>query len=623
MTKKLSALIANPLGVAQSGLSYFGANIATANGWVGNGTFSAPTTTVVTSELPLAGIYATAIKFTSPTTAGTEGTNDWSYTFTTPKSGGVKTPIDIYMVPGANFIANEWTISVFQGATKQVIDQQDTNGFLYLPVVTGKTGNISFQPLSNTTYTLRACRRVNAGANVGVLTAVIDLGLGQRFPAAAPGDPLNFNLAAQLTNEGTLTDVVANYARLGPSMRVSFTATMSTDPAGIVMFGLPGGVNIDTTKYSANSAVDHVLGTFRAFDTSASTPFVGAVVYRPGTGIVFAGSNGAVSTGTPFVWAAGDDFSADFSVYVAEWAGTAINFGQNDFEYLSDDGTADVISANGSLVPNQAFNSGSVTRDFSFSFPNQLLNGFSLEISEATGRPFVPASLYPFAQGNNGTSNNTYGMRAYFISATVMRVEFGNQGTKIDSSAVSAGTTAWSTMFSAGARFRVVKSAYGTGVPFGPLTGTSSGLFPSSNGNLDDIAATRLGLKQYLHGTAYNGGLSPTITLASGGGTLTSITRGVFIPYQSQDGSWRVKFNVAAVVSSATRTSAEFAVAGLVAKNLGGLAQAFSANDTNTNMFGYTSANSGSLTCKHASATTAFYSLSGEMDLESKPTWAY
>jgi len=44
-----------------------------------------------------------------------------------------------------------------------------------------------------------------------------------------------------------------------------------------------------------------------------------------------------------------------------------------------------------------------------------------------------------------------------------------------------------------------------------------------------DADATRMGLKQYLHGTSYNGGISPTVT---GIGSVSTILRAVFIPYQ-------------------------------------------------------------------------------------------
>ena len=55
---------------------------------------------------------------------------------------------------------------------------------------------------------------------------------------------------------------------------------------------------------------------------------------------------------------------------------------------------------------------------------------------------------------------------------------------------------------------------------------------------MSNAEATLRGLKQYLHGTAYNGGNAPTV------GGVAGVTRGVFVPYQTQDGTWRLKFNL-------------------------------------------------------------------------------
>jgi uncharacterized delta-60 repeat protein len=57
---------------------------------------------------------------------------------------------------------------------------------------------------------------------------------------------------------------------------------------------------------------------------------------------------------------------------------------------------------------------------------------------------------------------------------------------------------------------------------------------------LSDIETTRLGYKKYLSGTAYNGGVVPTIT----GSVDGTITGAVLIPYQLQDGSWRLRGSI-------------------------------------------------------------------------------
>ncbi len=141
---------------------------------------------------------------------------------------------------------------------------------------------------------------------------------------------------------------------------------------------------------------------------------------------------------------------------------------------------------------------------------------------------------------------------------------------------------------------------------------------------LDDATATRLGLKSYSHGTTYNGGNAPTVTLASGGGSLNSVGRSMFVPYQLADGSWRLKFNLCVSVSSLTRTNCQFAINGLTFNSTGSAYQAIAVNDTSLNgLSGYCSPGTGTLVAVHQSLNTSFYGLSGDVELQSKPTWAY
>ena len=157
------------------------------------------------------------------------------------------------------------------------------------------------------------------------------------------------------------------------------------------------------------------------------------------------------------------------------------------------------------------------------------------------------------------------------------------------------------------------------------VSASSASAFLFANG-MDDATATRLGLKQYLHGTTYNGGNAPTVTLGFGGGTLTSVTRALFVPYQMQDGTWRLKFNAVLAPSSTSRISVQFAVFGVVSKNVS--YQAIIATTTAASQLttGYATPGTGTImVADHngAAVTSTFYSFSGDIELESKPTWAY
>ena len=143
-----------------------------------------------------------------------------------------------------------------------------------------------------------------------------------------------------------------------------------------------------------------------------------------------------------------------------------------------------------------------------------------------------------------------------------------------------------------------------------------------TSASLSDVQATILGLKQYLHGTTYNGGIAPTVTSAQGGFT---VARAAFVPYQCQDGTWRIKFNIFYAFTSATVTAVTASVNGIVFKNVSfysqpvAVAPSSTANITN----GYVSPNTGNIVAAVSSSVQTGFGLSGDVELNAKPTWAY
>lgn len=129
---------------------------------------------------------------------------------------------------------------------------------------------------------------------------------------------------------------------------------------------------------------------------------------------------------------------------------------------------------------------------------------------------------------------------------------------------------------------------------------------------LSDELATKLGKKVYSHGTTYNGGNAPTVS----GVSSTQVAD--FIPYQMQDGSWRLKFNIVCAVTGSTGI---ITVNGVVYANTDqqGLA---AATDANAYAKAFTNPNTDDITWQ-AGNTTAEIRVSGDVALESKPTWAY
>jgi hypothetical protein len=135
-----------------------------------------------------------------------------------------------------------------------------------------------------------------------------------------------------------------------------------------------------------------------------------------------------------------------------------------------------------------------------------------------------------------------------------------------------------------------------------------------------DAEATRMGLKQYVHGTNYNSGISPTVT-----GTNWTNVFATFIPYQLSDGTWRMKFNLNGTTSAAT-ASLSLSVNGLLFKVLESQAVSVTQLDTTGGtkwtVLGRTILNTNQIQLVYNLAVFN-HSASGEVELASKPTWAY
>lgn len=141
---------------------------------------------------------------------------------------------------------------------------------------------------------------------------------------------------------------------------------------------------------------------------------------------------------------------------------------------------------------------------------------------------------------------------------------------------------------------------------------------------LTDAQATRMGLKTYLHGTSYNNSIAPTVS--SSGWTTT---RASFLPYQVQDGTWRMKFNINGswAGQASNNVTNQISVNGVTVHAT--IKQAVYVNDQNTQLGRAASssftANTGNIQTL-LSAIQSFnneFTFAGDIELASKPTWAY
>ncbi len=151
-------------------------------------------------------------------------------------------------------------------------------------------------------------------------------------------------------------------------------------------------------------------------------------------------------------------------------------------------------------------------------------------------------------------------------------------------------------------------------------TTVSTATMPTS---MTDAEATRLGLKEYVHGTTYTG--SPSAPTVSGSTWTSNIC--VFVPYQMQDGSWRCTLNISGTTSVGQgAASYTISIAGLVFKAGANSGQALASAQQESGII-YTNTvycvpSTGDLSIKY-SANVTLHSFSGDVALASKPTWSY
>lgn len=140
----------------------------------------------------------------------------------------------------------------------------------------------------------------------------------------------------------------------------------------------------------------------------------------------------------------------------------------------------------------------------------------------------------------------------------------------------------------------------------------------SANDIVPRITVSEFRTKEYVVGTAYTNG-TPSVS-----GSITyTVVRGVLVPYQTLEGSWRLRFNIYGTVASGARTSYTLTFSGVTFKNVANYYQACDCYHVGTEVgICYASPNTGDVTVNHVSNTVTFYGFSGDVELNGKPTWA-
>ncbi len=525
--------------------------------------------------------------------------------------------------------STSWKVDVFKsdGVTRYPLST-DSSGVTVIPALTG-TFTTTFDMDTSTGIYVRFTRHAGAGTSTLNFTNLI-VGPGIQ-PQGAAVQYLG-TLSFTPNNFGTFSNNRFDVWRNGSSMRVSGKFTVGTAVSATASLTLPSGFTLDLT---ALGSVTKKVGTYQSTRTTTGTLVPGDLFFDGSTNnsIFFAASAGATSgqynkdTGTTVAYNSGTiDLILD--IPIAEWAGSGtVQLAQNDVEFASNGSTFDSTDITTPTFVYGPAGAGPTTaltalrtKRIRFQRPVQSGDKLTLEFStdrtrwfsaqgfnDGAGNAFVPAY--------DSTGSGSASAGAFLIpvsgSATDIDVQFFRY---INIANDDAPTSNWPTTW----YWRVRKSSAGAAVGFGIVQGTSAGLVPASNTNFDDVTATRLGLKQYLHGTTYNGGIAPTVTCSQAG---FAVTRAVFIPYQLQDGIWRLRFNLLCSFTSATITSLTVSINGITTISI---QQVILSNFNNsTTNYGYFVASGNTITFVGSGLAETGIKSFGDIELSSKPTWAY
>lgn len=439
---------------------------------------------------------------------------------------------------------------------------------------------------------------------------------------------------------GTVTSIVARWRRVGDSIQICGTFTTGTvSGSGIAYMSLPNSYQINTTIVSSNRGFQ--LGTFSKLSSTTQNIWdaqqSGTLTYDSTAGagnLLFAVQvdSGSYRSTTP-----NNIFNnTENHSFVSEMIpvnGLSSNIVSGDraveeFAYnTSTATTGNDTTSFGYGAAGQRFYSVTATgtRRVRFQTPIQPTDLLEVEIFDGVGwSPASEAGIITSGvqklQVQNGVSTGIDIIA--IVNATDVDVRIGQFPNA--NSTYGAGGAAWSTILST-ILWRVRKVSGGALVGY-PINQANIVYDPTA---LSDAQATLEGKKQYYNGTIYNGGNSPSVTVS--GATIT-IQRGLFIPYKMQDGSWRLKFNVS--FTSSTTTSipgGQFNITfnGVTYKNVANFNQSVNAWTnaiTNIVNYSYATPNTSNILV-HFGTYNNFnqtdYECSGDVELDSKPTWAY
>lgn len=592
-------------------------DIAQSSNWTASNTGITVATTTTTSDLPLVGIFSTAIKITP-----VSGTDYVYYRFTMPSSlKNTRLKIQWNQHPLTGYVNGDLKVDIYQnsasnysGSYTRFALSTDNSAVTSIPNYDGRF-TTTFDADGSDYYELRIVRTAGTTA-LNIAGVIVGPGIQAQGGIIGPwidGGVSTVYGASSNPTKGTVSYDKVRYRRMGDSMMIRWEfkgTTGGSEGSGAYILGIPGGYTLDTNSIS-NTATDlgaQTLGTFYARSTTP-TIYTGAVQYYDAGG----GKKGLVAEGIPegsgsatqwsgsSIGVTGSTALSIFAVVpIAEWANSGIvNTTQNDVEYTYTTGTWDADSSTTGYGQGGVQIGGTLTgnRDKTVTWLSPIQNGdkIELELSEG-GNQWYPAENF-FASNGDGPIHTVFsagGTRSGFliraVNSTQTTVRFYS---KIQMNEDGSNTSNWTNTF----YWRLKKSKAGVGIGFARATASVMGLAQMSD--VIDITSKMTGSNSW---------------------STTGATAVVFS--NAAQTLWGMLLTFTGTNSGTATGVATVTISGIVYKT--GLAQAFGGTNNASPFIAAMQAGGGTTDffLATASGSPTNWRGSGFLLLDSKPTWA-
>jgi hypothetical protein len=401
--------------------------------------------------------------------------------------------------------------SNYSGTYTELSLSTDSSGDSYLPVTTGEY-KTTFD--TDTTAWLEL-RIVHNTTNSDVLY-ISDVIVGPG--SVVTGAVIEPSILVTMTTTNVTSTITAYSSRSGNKATINARIAATGNASNSVVLNMPSGYTIDTSSLPSNTAV----GAGLVYDSSTAVYYSVIAYVASSTQIGFT-SDGEGLVGTndpgPDGFDNGDILSVEFTVPIAEWAGSGtVNLAANDVEYAaSTTGTWDADAAAGNTVygPVGALISGSLTANRSkvvrFSSPIQVTDKIVLEFY--SGGVWREQSSYAPYIGLPGIDIGCWLYQASGTDVTVVFFQYFRQGTTYNT---STGAQNWvnGTYW----RLRKVSASSVAGFEL-HKPGVSAGLVPAQglDGRTDGVAVAAGKVGEVIEGTITN-----NVTIGTSATTISS-----------------------------------------------------------------------------------------------------